>query len=123
LFRFRYHIDTRHSVGLPWTSDQSHAQTSTCTTYNTHKRQVLNAPAGFEPPNPSKRAAADPRLRPRGHWDRSIMMMMMIIIIIIIIIIISQTLAGRAILLLRYMNSRGLSDVHGPQVWNPCYRI
>jgi hypothetical protein len=28
------------------------------------------APVGFEPPNPSKRAAADPRLSPRGHWDR-----------------------------------------------------
>ena len=27
-------------------------------------------PAGFEPPNPSKRAATDPRLRPRGHWNR-----------------------------------------------------
>jgi len=25
---------------------------------------------GFEPHNPSKRAAADPRLRPRGHLDR-----------------------------------------------------
>ena len=26
--------------------------------------------AGFEPRNPSKRAAADPSLRPRGNWDR-----------------------------------------------------
>ena len=52
-----------------------------------------------------------------------VMIMMMIIIVIIIIIIISQTLAGRARLLLRYMNSRGLSDVHGPQLWNPSYRI
>jgi len=27
-------------------------------------------PAGFETANSSKREAADPRLRPRGHWDR-----------------------------------------------------
>jgi len=28
-------------------------------------------PAGFEPANSSKLAAADPRLRPCDHWDRS----------------------------------------------------
>jgi len=28
------------------------------------------SPAGFELRNPSMRTAADPRLRPRGHWDR-----------------------------------------------------
>jgi len=27
-------------------------------------------PAGFEPNNPSKREAADPRVRLRGHWNR-----------------------------------------------------
>jgi hypothetical protein len=35
------------------------------TTHNTHKRQTR-----IETHNPSKRAAVDPRLRPRGHWDR-----------------------------------------------------
>jgi Fe-S oxidoreductase len=25
---------------------------------------------GLEPRDPSNQAAADPRLRPRGHWDR-----------------------------------------------------
>ena len=29
----------------------------------------IHAPGGIRTPNPSKRAAADPRLRPPGHWD------------------------------------------------------
>jgi len=33
------------------------------TTHNTHNRQTSMPPVGFE-------AAADLRLRPRGHWDR-----------------------------------------------------
>ena len=37
------------------------------TTHNTHKRQTSVQPVGLEP---SKRAAADPRLIPRGHRDR-----------------------------------------------------
>jgi hypothetical protein len=39
------------------------------TTHNTHNRQTSMPPAGFEPVIPAKRAAADPRLRPHGHWD------------------------------------------------------
>jgi hypothetical protein len=42
--------DTPHLVGLIWTRDQ--------------------LVAGIRTHNPSKRAAADPSLRPRGHWDR-----------------------------------------------------
>jgi hypothetical protein len=38
-------------------------------THNTHKKQTSMPPGGIQPHNPSKRAAADPRLRPRGHWD------------------------------------------------------
>ena len=30
----------------------------------------IHAPGGIRTHNPSKRAAGDPRLRPRGHWDR-----------------------------------------------------
>ena len=30
----------------------------------------IHAPGGIQTRNPSKRAAADPRLRPRGLWDR-----------------------------------------------------
>jgi hypothetical protein len=42
------------------------------TTHNTHKRQTSMpyALGGIRTHNPTKRAAADPRLRPRGHWNR-----------------------------------------------------
>jgi hypothetical protein len=30
----------------------------------------IRPPGGIRNRNPIKRAAADPRLRPRGHWDR-----------------------------------------------------
>ena len=39
------------------------------TTHNIHNRHI-GAPGGIRTRNPSKRAAADPRLRQRGHWDR-----------------------------------------------------
>ena len=39
---------------------------SVLTTNNTN----IYAPAGIRTRNPSKRSAADPRLRPLGHWDR-----------------------------------------------------
>ena len=35
-------------------------------TYNTN----IHAPGGIRTCNPSKRSAADSRLRPLGHWDR-----------------------------------------------------
>jgi hypothetical protein len=40
------------------------------TTHNTHKRQTYMPPGGIRTHNPSKRAAADQSLRPRGQWDR-----------------------------------------------------
>jgi len=39
------------------------------TTHNTHKTNIPAA-SGIRTRNLSKRAAADPRLRPRGHWDK-----------------------------------------------------
>jgi hypothetical protein len=60
------HWDTPHSVGL-WTSDQLDAETSTW--HYTHKRQI-RAPhpfSGIRTRNPNMRAAADTRLRSRGH--------------------------------------------------------
>jgi hypothetical protein len=42
------------------------------TTHDYCNRQTSVPPAGFEPRYPSKRAAADWRLRRRGHWDRSV---------------------------------------------------
>ena len=64
----RSYSDTPHSVGLLWTSDQPDVETSTwqLTTFTTD----IHAPGGIRTQNPSNRAAADLRLRPRGHWDR-----------------------------------------------------
>jgi len=55
-------------VGLLWTKDQPDAKTST---YNTQRSQETNihAPLEHRTRNPSKQAAADPRLRPRDHRD------------------------------------------------------
>ena len=40
------------------------------TTHNTQQQTDIHAPGGIRTHNPSKRSAADPRLRPRGNWDR-----------------------------------------------------
>jgi hypothetical protein len=58
-----------HSVGLLWTSDRPVAETST-SQHTTPARDRHPCPGGNQAHNPSKRAAADPRLRPRGHQDR-----------------------------------------------------
>ena len=62
--------DMPQSVGLLWTSNQSDTGTSTWqrTTLTGERRP---RPSGIRTRNSSKRAAADPCLRPRGHWDRS----------------------------------------------------
>jgi len=39
--------------------------------HNTHNRQTSTPSGGIRTRNRSKRAVADPRLRPRGHWDRN----------------------------------------------------
>jgi hypothetical protein len=41
-------------------------------THNKHNTN-LHAPGGIHTHNPRKRAAADPHIRPRGHWDRQIL--------------------------------------------------
>jgi len=40
------------------------------TTQNTDNRQDIHVPGVIRTFNPSRRATADIRLRPRGHWDR-----------------------------------------------------
>jgi hypothetical protein len=39
------------------------------TVHNIHKRQKSMPPGGIRTPKTRKRAAVNPRLRPRGHWD------------------------------------------------------
>ena len=65
------HNDTPQSVRLLWTTDQPVAETSTCSTHNTHNRQTFMSPGGIRTRNSSKPAATDPHLRPRGHCDRN----------------------------------------------------
>jgi hypothetical protein len=58
----RSHSDTPHSVGLPWKSDQSEAETFTLQ-HNTHKTDI-HAPDGIRTPNPAS-------VRPQTHVDRA----------------------------------------------------
>jgi len=64
----RSHSDTPQSVGLLWTSDQLVAEPSTW--QHTTLKTNINASDEIRTRSLSKRAAADLRLRPRGHWDR-----------------------------------------------------
>ena len=65
----RSHSDTKHSVGLLWTSDQPVAETSTWQHTTLKTDNTFMSLGGIRTHNLSRRAAADPRLRPRGHWD------------------------------------------------------
>jgi len=44
------HSEAPQSVVLPWTSDQLDAETYSCTTHNTHIRQISMPSVGFELP-------------------------------------------------------------------------
>jgi hypothetical protein len=68
-FTITHFLDTPHSVGILCTRDQLVTETSTWqhTTLTRHRHPC---PRWDSNPNLSKRAAADPRLRQHGHWDR-----------------------------------------------------
>jgi len=57
------------AVGLLWTRDRPVAETTLWqhTTLAGDRHPCLSE---IQTHNPSKRAAAEPRLRRRGHWDR-----------------------------------------------------
>jgi len=61
-------LDTPHSVGLLWMSDQPDAET--CTFQHTTLTTVIHPPGGILTHNPSKRVAADQHLLHCGHWDQ-----------------------------------------------------
>jgi len=63
------HSDTPHVLGLCWTSDQPVGDTATWQ-HTTLSR--VHVPGGIRTHNLSKRSAADPRLRPRGHRGRQL---------------------------------------------------
>ena len=65
----RPHSDTPHSLGLLWTSDQPDAEP--LPDKKQHCREThIHEPGGIQTRNPSKRAAANPCLVQRGHWNR-----------------------------------------------------
>ena len=58
-----------HSAGLLWTRDQPAQRPLPNKTQ--HSQEVdIRVPGGIRTHNPSKRAAADPRRKPRGDWIR-----------------------------------------------------
>ena len=65
----RSHTTSRHTtVGrTPLDEWSARRRDAYLTTHNTHNR--LHAPGGIQTYNHSRRAASDPRLRPRRHWD------------------------------------------------------
>ena len=65
----RSHSDTPHSVRLLRTSDRPVVETSSRETQHS-KQTDIHAPGGIRISNPSKPAAANPRLRSSGHWNR-----------------------------------------------------
>ena len=66
LFALGHTRDTPQSVGLLWTRDRPVVETWQHTTLTTD----IHVSGGIRTRNPSRRAAAAPRLRPLGHWDR-----------------------------------------------------
>jgi hypothetical protein len=64
-----HHTHTPQSVGLLWRRDRPVAETSTWRHKHSHGTNI-HAPGGIRIHDPSKRLAADLRLRPCGHWDR-----------------------------------------------------
>jgi len=58
-----------HSEGLFWTSYRSATQTATGL-HTTLTKIDIHPPGGIRTCNPSKRTAADSRLKPRGHQER-----------------------------------------------------
>ena len=57
---------TTHSVGLLWTSDKPVAKTPTWQ-HTTPTTDRYHCPGGIRTHSLNRRAAANPRLRPRGH--------------------------------------------------------
>jgi len=69
--RFLDHTQRRTTVGRTSLDEWSARHKDLyLTAHNTHNRQTSMPPGGIRTHNLSRRATADLRLRPRGHWDR-----------------------------------------------------
>ena len=68
---FLDHTQWRSTVGrTPLDEWSARRRDLYLTTHDTHNRQISMPPGGIRTHDLSRRAAADLRLRPRGHWDR-----------------------------------------------------
>ena len=73
ILEFLDHTQRRTTVGrTPLDEWSARRRDLYLTTHNTHNRQNIQAPGRIRTHDLSRRAAADLRLRPRGHWDRLI---------------------------------------------------
>jgi hypothetical protein len=66
----RSHSDIHYTVGRTPLDEGSAPHRDLYLTTQTLYKTNIHAPGGIRTHDPSKRAAADPSLRPRGHWDR-----------------------------------------------------
>jgi hypothetical protein len=67
------HTQTHTTVGrTPLDEGSDRRRDLYLTTQTLYKRQTPMPPGAIRTHDPSKRSAADLRLRPRGHWDRLI---------------------------------------------------
>ena len=71
--RFLDHTQRRTTVGrTPLDEWSARRRNLYLTTHNTHNRQTSMPRGGIRTHDLSRRAAADLRLRPRGHWGRQL---------------------------------------------------
>jgi len=56
-----------------WRYGPTRAMASSFLRFLDHTQRRIHAPGGIRTHDLSRRAAADLRLRPRGHWDRLLM--------------------------------------------------
>jgi hypothetical protein len=67
------HTQTHTKVGRTPLDEGSARRRAPYLTTQTLTRQTSMSPGGIRTHDPSKRSAADLRLRPRGHWDRCVL--------------------------------------------------
>jgi hypothetical protein len=74
---YRSHTQWRTTIGkTPLGAWLARRRNLYLTSHNIHNRQISVSPGGILTHNLSRQAAADLRLRPRGHWDRPIKTML-----------------------------------------------
>ena len=70
LHSWGFTITFRHTAAGRSPLDEWSARRRASLPHNNHKRETTATPGGIRTLNPNKRAATDPRLTKRSHWDR-----------------------------------------------------